>query len=317
MSEIYEITLHYLRKLMEAKSKKSKLSILNSVLETKTYVFEILNYTLNPFNFTNYYTFPKITEIDDEPDLLKWPGFIELTSKLRNSDKNTADSLINEALNTSSVDNWNNFYRLILNNYFFNAINVNDFVYFCKKSKIDTFNLPKLSTPTTSKNKMPLISYFAEQKLEGKEAIILLNKNPPSIKIFNQNYEPQETLEFECLLKVVESLPLSVVIIAVKINNALLCFDILPLGHFENQIMEISLDNRNEALLSLQDLLAEHCSGRVRLLPKKQIKLDSLKQLEQVKDDFRNLFEAKAIVLKDIGSFYTFGRNSGWFQYDL
>lgn len=104
-----------INQLRKAKNSAEKQAVLSTAWTEECYeFFEGVHFALNPIINFDLTVVPKIVDEDNEPDELGFAAFRQLALDIYHKKAKNINKVIEDALNRSSVEAWNKWYRNIL-----------------------------------------------------------------------------------------------------------------------------------------------------------------------------------------------------------
>lgn len=333
----------FILKLATLKKLVDKKTLLRAAaIEGCTQLFEGFQIAFDKKRVFNIKSAPLI-EIDNtmtqqeimETGTYTWDMFKALIKLLEKNelDNKTKKDLLYEAAEESGILEWNAFYRpIIMKNMKCNVtpktINavLSEFGVDTIKYKIPIWKIQKISDGGLFTGKK-----YIEPLLYGKRAITIIDKDLKTAKIFSETGVEIKThdINLESLSDLSYQFPESIMldgcIIKRDYDNLMnkdikgeyyTVFDIMLLSDFNQSYCPMTLQNRRETLNELNSEFREISMGQIYVLPtlmldlKDEISKNKLKEFE----DEVAMAGYKAIVLKDINSHYTCGKDLSWYK---
>lgn len=303
---------------------KGKEAILEQAWEDSCFdFFEGIQQALDPFTVLSVEKIPLIIEEDDEPDDLGIKQLLHLHGQLKKHQLTykVAGQAIEDALNVSSVDAWNNWYRLILLQDFGKTVTplqVNRVLTrFSKKNpKAIKYLIPAIKAQKHQLYQGDILigNAYVDSFMFGVRTIIILEKDSNTVIAFNLRGKKVKVDErFDRILKI---LPISLMFDAVKVKNKLNIVDIMPLEEYRKGYTHRNQMQRHEALCELNDLFYETFKGDVSILPKLRVNLTSDKSFRQVIADFKAQ-GISTVMIKDLQAPYLTRKSKNWIKYPI
>lgn len=265
---------------------------------------------------------PLIVEEDDEPGSATFVDFIRLADKLakRQLTGHAARDGIEDFLNTCGVDEWNDFYRRVLLKDLKVGATETTFNKVLKQiGKTDPealdFIIPVFAcqlAPSKSYNRETIKDLrgkvLVDVKYDGMRLLSVLDKEKGVVTQHSRNGLVTDKFPHiaEALASLMGDLPRSVVIDGEVVGSSfnalmrqatkkdadtsetsLMIFDIIPLDDFRKGECAFSQEDRHAILADMSGQIQEHSQGRLFVLEKAEIDLDT----EEGRDAIFEMFE--------------------------
>ena len=290
-----------------------------------------------------------LIEGDDEPGFksnMDWTKFAEILGKLerRELSGNTARDVLRAAADSSSVKDWNGWYRRIL---------LKDL-----KCGITEATINKILEKAGAAAKPYIIPVFSCQlakngedhprkiagkklldvKLDGVRIITILDIEKKTVTQYSRDGRQNDrfTAITAALAKLLPKLKQSIVLdgemvsrsfqaLMTQVNRKddvdtsdakLALFDIIPLADFLEGECKMTQQDRHELLVSMIPVILDSAGDRVYVIPKMSVDLDSDDGQAQLKEFNRETIDAgyEGIMIKDPESIYRTKRTDAWLK---
>lgn len=313
--------IEVIKKLKKAKKAADKINVLKEAWNAECFdFFEGIHMSLNPLITFNIKEVPKIVDEDDEPDELGFSNFRFTALGIYHKRILNIAKTIDDALNTSSVESWNEWYSRILSKDLYKIVTVTQVNKFLKSVNEDNLLIPIFKCQKaqhTRKNffKYQRANYLIDPYTSGDRLLTVAKKSPTTIMFFNDKSKQVSYHDLEDFENLLEYLPIDVVFDGVYSEGRYYIFDILPLEHYKTGSIDISLIDRHKALCDLQDIFVDVLASKVRILPKKGITISNRSDIEKAFDEFVEQ-DYEGVVFKRAESGYHLGvSNTNWLYY--
>ena len=315
--------------------------LLNEMKEENISFFEGLNFT---YNRLLTFGVKKVPEAQEDGPGIQWTEFKQLANKLlkRELTGHAARDEIQNLMEKSKKDEWNFFFRRILQKDIRCGLSEKTINNVAKKNNFQNFLIPvfscQLAQDCELHRKKLTGKKYLEVKLDGVRAVTIIY---PSriIDIFSRNgkelnnfdhlkNEILKCLDFSTLKK---PMVLDGEIVSKNfqelmkqihrknfsqnVDASLFLFDILPLENFKKGIYESTLQKRISDLQKIYDSFFVK-SEKIKLINSKLVDLETLEGKEEFKK-FNELSIIKGfegIMIKDPMSFYECKRSTSWLK---
>lgn len=346
--------VHYLRRLAATASGNDKIAILReAAVDGCTELFEGFKMAYDKRRVFNVKKVPLIEgEFDDtelaapSPDF-NWGNFLDLADKLetRKITGNAARDALHEAASIACIEDWNEFYRLILRKDMRCGVTETTVNKVLKEIGGDAlkYTIPvwKVQLAEDAK-KYPdkLIGKMAlDPKLDGMRLTTVLDKEKGKVQMFSRN--GRENTNFDLVIKDLEQLldmiPVSIVLDGEVVDDnfqALMTqanrkenidtshahyalFDMLALEDFEKGGTKMTLMERHEGLVELQPVLQQISNDRIYVIPKLLVDLDTKEGHEKMEEFYDETVAAgyEGIMVKNTEAPYECKRSRHWLKW--
>ena len=288
------------------------------------------------------------TELDEISMSFNWFAFERLVHKLetRQLTGDAARSAINDAAMEACINEWNHFYRPILMKDMRCGTSDTLINKVLKEKELGGAALEYLvpvwkvqlaqdskKHPGKMKGKKAI-----DPKLDGMRLTAVLDKDLGTARLFSRN--GKENTNFDLIIadleKLVQRIPVSIVLDGevvsdnfqslmtqanrkTKVDTSdahLALFDILPLADFEAGGCPMGQMDRHDGLVELAADLQEISSGRIYVIPKLIVDLDTEEGRDKMNEFYQETVAAgyEGIMVKDVNAPYECKRTTHWLK---
>ncbi len=323
----------------------------NSRLAKEAIVAEAMNEGLDEFFegvrmcLDNLYTFGvKQVPTKDEAggQGLSWNNFKELAEALYRRDLtgNAARDAIKLAMDVSTQDQWNGFYRRILIKDLRCGVSEKTVNSVAKKQKKTQYSVPvfecQLSHDSANHESKLTGKKIVERKLDGVRCLTVIDYEQKTVTQYTRNGKVLENFSHitEYLSKFIEEFGRSLVLDGeimsnsfqdlmkqvhrkdnVNANDAVLnLFDVIPLVEFKKGISTMGQRRRTQFLKNFENIFND--SGFITIVPQREFDLDVFTDEIEFKDYMKEMVEAgyEGIMIKEPDAKYECKRTTSWLK---
>ncbi len=338
----------YIVEIGSVSSSNEKKKILKEAFENSCFdLFVGLNLAYNPLVTFGVKKIPLIDQTDDGYCNKSFSDFIDLANllKSRKLTGNAAKKEIANFASESSVDDWNNFYRLVLGKDMKSGITsttvnnvLNDIGGTALSYLIPSFEC-QLAKDVEGHPKKLKGKKLLDIKLDGARMLAVLDKEKNMVSMFTRNGLEQNNFPKiqNMLQNIIPDISKSLVfdgeILSDTFQNLMSqfskkdaatddmklgVFDVIPLDDFLTGKCEISQADRHFILTSFQTdgLFRKHCGDFVYAIPKMEVNLDTEAGKKEMENFFLESVEAgfEGIMIKDPDAPYVAGKGTNWLK---
>ena len=286
------------------------------------------------------------TELNEPSSTFNWTEFEQLTHKLetRQLTGDAARKAIEDAAMEACINEWNHFYRPIimkdmrcgtsdtLVNKVLKELGGDALEYLVPVWKVQLAQDSKKHTDKMKGKKA------IDPKLDGMRLTAVLDKDLGTARLFSRN--GKENTNFDLIItdleKLVQRIPVSIVLDGevvsanfqslmtqanrkTKVDTSdahLALFDILPLADFEAGICPMTQMDRHDGLVELAADLQQISGGRIYVIPKLIVDLDTEEGRDRMKEFYEETVAAgyEGIMVKDVNAPYECKRTIAWLK---
>ena len=310
-----------IKKLKQAKKAADKIEVLKEAWEAECNdFFEGMHLAFNPLIVFNLNKVPRIIEEDDEPDNLGFTNFRRFALEIHYGQIKNTKKHVEDALNTSSVEAWNEWYRKILSKNFGNLITVAQLNKFLNSIEQTDLLIPVFKHQNVQKSWQNHhrynINYFVDPYIPGDRLLTVLRKVPTSVFFFDEKGKQATYHDLEDFENLIEHLPVDVLLDGVYSEGRYYVFDIMPYDEYRLGKVERPIEDRHKALCDMQELFVDTLGSKVRILPKKKVMITTRSQIKSVISEFLML-GYDSVVFKKADSGYLPGTNSTYWIHEI
>ena len=277
---------------------------------------------------------------------LTWDKFTDICGKLERRDLtgNTARDVLRAAADASSISDWNGWYRRILLKDLKCGITeatINKIldkagdaakpyvipVFSCQLAKNGDDHPKKMTGPK-----------MLDVKLDGVRIITILDVDKKTVTQYSRDGRQNDrfTTITTALAKLLPKLKQSIVLDGEMVSRSfqelmrqvnrkedvdtsdakLAMFDIIPMSDFLNGECTMTQQDRHDLLVSMIPVIEEATVGKVYVIPKMSVDLDTAEGQAQLKEFNRETIDAgyEGIMIKDPASTYKTKRTDAWLK---
>lgn len=303
-------------KLKQAKKAADKNKVLQEAWDAECYeFFEGIHLALNPIMQFSLDAVPKIVEEDDEPDDLGFSKFRHLALEIFYDRIKAPMPHIEEALNTSSVVAWNEWYRKILLKSFGNLVTVSQINKFLQSVEDEDLLIPTFKHQKAQSSylrRYPPGEYFIDGYVEGERLITVLRRVPRSFFFFDKKGKPINYNDLAVIEDLIDLIPVDIVFDGVYSEGRYHVFDVMPYDEYRKGSVNRTLEERHAALCDMQDAFTDLFGAKIRILPKKKVTVTVTSDTGLSKKEFREQGFTGIVFKKAEGGYFTGYANANW-----
>ena len=292
----------------------------------------------------NLYTFgvKQVPEkIDDDGQGLSWNNFLQLAESLyrRELTGHAARDAINLAMSVATKDQWNHFFKLILQKDLRCGVSEKTVNKVLKKFKdiqpVPVFECMLAHDGANHESKITG-KKLVEPKLDGVRCLTVVDFESQTVTQYTRNGKVLENFTHitDYMSKHINEFGRSMVFDGEVVSHTfqdlmkqvhrkdnvqagdarLVLFDCIPLAEFKQGISVMGLKRRREFLKNWQNIFAD--SGFIEIVPQREFDLDVLTDEIEFKDYNQEMVEAgyEGIMIKDPNSKYECKRSTAWLK---
>jgi len=344
----------YIFKLSQTASRNAKEAILRqAAVDGCTELFEGFRLAYDKRRVFNVKKVPEIqgefddVELNEPSDDFNWSEFVALAKKLekRELTGNAARDALREVASVASINEWNHWYRRILmkdlrcgttestvNNV------LEDMGKDGQKLMIPVWKV-QLATDAKKHPKKMVGKKAIDPKLDGMRLTTVLDVDVGTVRMFSRN--GKENTNFSnittALEKLLPKLPGNLVLDGEIVSDNFqqlmtqanrkenvdtddahyALFDVLSLEDFEAGVCQTGQMDRQQVLADLQPILREISDGKIYVIPKLLVDLDTDAGKKKMREFYQETLDAgyEGIMVKDVDAPYECKRTRWWLKW--